>query len=417
MKIKFKNFLLLILIIFLTTSFCLTFISATNANAEIMKDNRVALSDDNCVGYDLVDDEHITLLSLDSGDTCSQYCSKHGEDRKNGGLDLLEKGCRNYFYFGYNYGETDIPFWINMTEVNKLDNDVQKNKFVSDVRTQVDLWNRTYMFDGRRKLVNFYEIISDSKPNDIKGKKVIEVLPYELNSSLGEFSSHDCTVKINCVNGRINCMPDTIVHEFGHVLGLGDMARIKDGKGGVHYNLMSYERITARSEVYKAIHYPDVQGIAVMNGRHTCQNSHFMRYVKVGNEYRHICFYCDRIDNRNSIISGSKPVESSSDCDHDYRMMVSSGVMHWKKCTKCYKVLETEGHREYIHYLDREKHEILCADCDVQLRTEAHNFTFYKPGGSSLFAVALNRRCIDCGYTILSGGAEIIPHEDEKEVI
>lgn len=275
--------------------------------------------------------------------------------------------------------------------------------------------------------MNFYEIVSDSKPSGIGGKKVIEVSPYEFNNGAirGEFNPADYTVKIAFKNGYYNYIYDTIVHEFGHVLGLNDLdedqykSDIDAYKPGSHYNLMSYDRMTAASEVYKAIQYCDVQGVAVAMGLHTCKDSDFKRYVKVGNEYRHICFYCDRIDNRGSIISGSYAMQSDTDCEHDYQRMVSCGVMHWKKCTKCYKIQQTEGHSLYYHYLNKEKHEILCNDCNYYCESEAHTFKPYIPKGTAIGvnAIKAGKQCTKCHCIFYSDGTGQIIHKKDDEKI
>lgn len=104
--------------------------------------------------------------------------------------------------------------------------------------------------------------------------------------------------------------------------------------------LMGYSRGTTAGNLNSAIKYQDIQGIAVLNNRHTTH--HFNRYVVDENRYLHFCFYCDTVDSRTSIISGSSQMAIAASCLHNYQPMVSAGERHWLKCTECYKVVESD---------------------------------------------------------------------------
>ena len=96
---------------------------------------------------------------------------------------------------------------------------------INDIREQIELWNEVVMHDGSGKLVNIYEVGQNSteKPENIDGKKVIEVVR-ENGSYAGLYTPSECKVRFNYnVNGygkRPGRNVDTPMHEFGHVLGL-----------------------------------------------------------------------------------------------------------------------------------------------------------------------------------------------------
>lgn len=358
MKIKFKNWLLFVLIAVCSILCCLTFmlmIKPTKAQAE------VSMEEEQCnVCYDIKNgmsgscysNEGFSLLSLDNKNSCLDHCTTHGPGREKGGKGLLNTGCRNYMGYNFNYGSSDIPYWINMDSINAITNSAHRNKILSDIRNQAEMWNYACMYDGTGQIVNIYEYNSSSKPSSINGKRVIEVSTYDYNNDgdlnndnyAGAFYSGDFKVDLNYdyVNGNIGYNIDTIVHEFGHILGLMDLEYIGSGiSRGTHKTLMGYDRNTTTSTLNAAIKYQDIQGIAVMTGRHVCKDYNFVRYVKVGNEYRHICFYCDRIDNRKDILPDSKEMEQSSGCSHEYYPIVCYQDRRWDKCIKCYNVKET----------------------------------------------------------------------------
>ncbi len=145
------------------------------------------------------------------------------------------------------------------------------------------------------------------------------------------------------------------MHEFGHVLRLEDLDAKYSVSNGTHNVLMGYDRNTTEETLHKAIKYQDIQGVAVANGIHT--DHLYYRYVQQGNMYKHICFYCDRIDSCSTIMSGSQPVQGTQGCNHNYQQFVSSGYVHWYKCTKCYKVIEKDYYQinyENLEFMGQE---------------------------------------------------------------
>lgn len=135
MKLKLKNYFFIVLAILIALVFGLPSVYMTK-NAKAQETGDIYEIADNELNntvlhpfYDLSGNDNVSLLSLDNNDSCSQYCAKHGNGRKNGGVDLLNNGCRGYKLNGFNYGSNLIPYWINMAEVNKLANETQKTSF------------------------------------------------------------------------------------------------------------------------------------------------------------------------------------------------------------------------------------------------------------------------------------------------
>lgn len=338
--------------------------------------------------------DYPTPYVLDNKNNCLyENYQTHGPGRSNGGTGLLSAGCRNYATNGFYYGSYNIAYWINMTNMNRIANENARAALIQNIHAQIELWNAVEMV-GIGKIVNLYEIGvgSTQKPADSEGRKVIEILQGDLREDnwAGVFSHNGRTLTLcyDEANSKSYMNTDTIVHEFGHVLGLTDLET--DGTGvspGTHKTLMSYKRGTSADNLYCAIKYPDIQGVAVMLGRHVCKDTDFVRYVKSGTKYYHICFYCDRIDKRSSAISGSLPVTDNNTCTHNYQEFVSAGTTHWKKCTKCYKVVEYHVHD--FKYFDSTStghtKECVCGAADM----ETHNFVDIGSG---------NFKCTQCSY-------------------
>ena len=373
MKIKIKYYILLVLIAVCCILGCYSFIlmdKATKAQIKFVSDDVLSNEKNSSICYDIKNgysgtcysQNELNSLSLDNKNSCLDYCTTHGPGRENGGTDLLKVGCRNYMSLNYSYGSINIPYWINMKSFNQISNYVHREKMINDIRRQIEMWNNTFMHDAGR-IVNIFEVDGEEKPQPINGRKVIEILQADLTlkKAAGLFDSNNMSITLDydTINNCIGYNVDTIAHEFGHALGLADIDSANGVADGTHKTLMGYNRYTSEAMLSSAIKYADIQGIAVTTGRHTCKDSNFMRYVKVGNEYRHICFYCDRIDNRTSIIPGSKEIQSNSACSHDYQPMVSCGERRWIKCTKCYYIIET------VQQPSKECNVTLCSAGDV----------------------------------------------------
>jgi|GEM_PF-5648695 len=287
--------------------------------------------------------------AVQSNNSCDTHSTSCGPGRENGfSSTFLSTGCRNWEGWSYgNYGATDIPFWIDMPSMNTIANTTHRNILINDIRTQAALWNDAVMHDGTGQIVNLYEvgIGSNTRPANINGRRVVEVMRRD-GDYAGQFKppwlfspAIEIRINYNASGGgdRPGRNVDTPMHEFGHLLGLYDL---DDGHtNGTHKTLMGYSRGTTVSTVVSAIKYQDIQGLAVLNNRHTTH--HWNRYVVNGNHYLHFCFYCDTVDSVTSAKSGSAAMVNASTCTHNYRPMVSHGDRHWLKCTRCYKVVES----------------------------------------------------------------------------
>lgn len=291
-----------------------------------------------------IDDTGVHTRSLAGSESCIEYCSSHGPGRENGGTTLLNAGCRNYMGWSYeNYGTVDIPYWINESSMNTMSvND--KELLLEDIREQAELWNDVKMYDGSGQLINLYEVGSSSntRPSNIDGKQVVEILRLD-GGYAGQFSPSSLQIRINYDAAGSGTRPgrnvDTPMHEMGHLLGLYDLDPGNQVAYGTHHVLMGYNRGTTEATLDQAIKYQDIQGVAVANNCHTVHQ--YTRYVRNGNKYLHVCFYCDMIEERTEPLAGSLAMGTTTNCNHNYGAMVSAGDRLWLKCSKCYKVLET----------------------------------------------------------------------------
>ena len=300
-------------------------------------------------GYNLEEEYYSNVVSrsMDSIKLCDDHCSSHGPGHENGGINLLDTGCRNYMGWSYgNYGSLSIPIWINMNSMNTITDITHRNTLINDIRYQISLWNSVQMHDGSGTLVYLYEVgIGEStRPNNINGKKVVEILRKDGQYS-GQFDPNNLQIRINysysSYNDRGGRNVDTPLHEMGHLLGLMDLEAGGSGIAkGTHKTLMGYNRGTTINTIDKAIKYQDIQGVAVFNNIHT--EHKFDRFVLKNGRYLNICFYCDRIDSTISAKSGVLEMQSEKTCVHDFQPLVSCADNHWFKCTKCYKVIESD---------------------------------------------------------------------------
>lgn len=285
--------------------------------------------------------------------TCNSIGSSHGSGRENGYNEkFLTSGCCNYVGYSYTYGTTNIPYYIDASSMTA--------ERAADVRAQIAMWNNTSMYDGTGQIVNFYEVSQWS--GGIYPAVKVKQEDLEPNKS-GEFNASRF---VPTVRLSPDSNVDTPVHEFGHVLGLNDLDVAGDVAYGTHKVLMGYSRHTTSANLHRAIKYQDIQGIAVLNGRHT--NHEFTRYIFDGKNYIHFCFYCDMVDSRTSVITGSAKMINESSCTHDYKPMVSSGDILWRKCTKCYKVVE--GNTTQTTY------SIICKNLMPNLYVEFDTYTY-----------------------------------------
>ena len=320
--------------------------------------------------------------------TCNSISSSHGSGRELGySSGFLAIGCANYKGISYTYGTMNIPFYIDLNTMT----DAEAN----NVRNQIKLWNEIEMHDGSGRFVNLYEVNST---NNVDGRKVI-IVSQENIADAGVFNQYNLTVKLSP-----NMNIDTPLHEFGHVLGLGDLDADDSIPNGTHDVLMGYSRGTTMSTLNQAIRYQDIQGVAVLNSVHT--NHQYLRYVENNGQYVHLCFYCDKLEISSIPLDDSSSLELASTCLHDYQQMVSAGDRHWLKCIKCYKVVESDF---FIKGIDNKgiigleingiiNHEILTIDIPAVI------------GGQTVISIGaeafVNSHCtsVSLPYTLVSIG-------------
>lgn len=281
-------------------------------------------------------------VSIEEREFCNTLGNTHGKGREQGYTnEFLTTGCGNYIGFGFtyntgnNYNVLKVPYFIDSSI---------PNSFANEIREQASMWNEAIMYDGTGQIVNLCEVDSSDKINNQLVTKIIagtNIFNEFGNELAGKFEFSDDALTITIDFSKIDI--DIFAHEFGHLLGLGDLDGYSTGlyDDPQHKVLMGYQRGTTEANLQKAIKYQDIQGIAVMNNRHT--NHSFFRYVKnsVG-KYIHFCFYCDMIDVRYEAGLYSAEMIFTNVCDHAYAKMVSHGSRIWVKCTKCYKVVETD---------------------------------------------------------------------------
>ena len=116
----------------------------------------------------------VQLRSVQSTNSCNAHSINCGQGREIGfSSTFLSTGCRSWEGFSYgNYGDTNIPFWLNLETFNTITNITHRNTLINDIREQAAMWNLAVMHDGTRQIVNLYEVgVGDSSlPADINGK-------------------------------------------------------------------------------------------------------------------------------------------------------------------------------------------------------------------------------------------------------
>lgn len=314
--------------------------------------------DDSIISRDMLnnkfDSESLCGVNATSAIGCDE--NYHYQERKDGFSENYKLSCRNWSTYDYvRYGRKDIPFWINLNDIN---DENKKELLISDIRNQANMWNLSKIEDTGENIVNFYEVgIGNSTlPEPINGKKVLEIKNENLTGAFGKFSPYYFRIRINFDNNLGAMRPgrkiDTILHELGHVLALEDLDYSNEIKNGTHKAVMGYARTTTENTLFDALTYHDIQGAAYYNGIHKTHD--FRRYYFDNGKYNNVCFYCDITEKTTTKSSGSSEFISSSSCDHSYEPMISLGEKHWLKCTNCYKVIEHyhDYTKTYIDYND-----------------------------------------------------------------
>ncbi len=231
--------------------------------------------------------------------------------------DYLNKGCRNWQRMPI-YSPV-YKYWIDESSLSGL-SETEKLQFINNVDSAANKWNSTRIHDYSGPIVAFTKETSS-------GLGICPVRYDPTLSNRGKFNPvfYEIRLKSYDVN--------TAAHEFGHMLGLQDLDMNRDH---VHTVLMGYNKQPYGDQ----LQYQDIQGIAVVNKAHTVHD--FKRYTIDEGKYKHFCFYCDLMNTQKSPISGSAAFKEAAGCIHEYKQMVSAGDRHWLKCTKCYKVVESE---------------------------------------------------------------------------
>jgi hypothetical protein len=213
-------------------------------------------------------------------------------------------------------------YWIDESTLSDL-TDYQKALFIQNVDKAAAEWNSVRIADCDGAIIKLERQSSNG----------LNVVPIRYNPNLdsnvaGQFNPiplfHEIEIK------RYNDY-DTIMHEFGHMIGLQDLDL--NNSPGTHISLMGYNSDDI-------LHYQDIQGLAVANGKHTEHD--FRKYYYYDEMYNYVCFYCDATDPRSTKKYDGEHLEYASSCIHEYENLVSAGSRYWQKCTKCYKVVECE---------------------------------------------------------------------------
>ena len=251
-----------------------------------------------------------------SGFGCSSTC---GASRENGYSSTYHNGCRNWQVMPII--SPLYKYWIDESTLSDL-SEAEKKQFIDNVDKAASEWNSVRIASYSGAIVNLQKQSTNGP----------DVVPVRYSPSLNEFL------------GRFNPIPlhheieikyfddyDTIMHEFGHMIGLQDLDM--NNNPYTHISLMGYNSDNK-------LHYQDIQGLAVANSKHPHHD--YRRYWQDGNFYKYVCFYCDATDLQLTPCKGGSHLEEASSCIHLYEQLASAKNRCWLKCTKCYKVVESE---------------------------------------------------------------------------
>jgi len=247
---------------------------------------------------------------------CGSSC---GASREGGYSSSYHSGCRNWQVMPI-IGPM-FKYWIDESTLSSLTT-TQRAQFIADVDGAAAEWNSVRINDYSGAIVNLQKMYSNG----------IDVIPIRYNPSLsgakGKFNPVPLFhwIEIKYLNDY-----NTILHEFGHMIGLQDLDMNNDP--WTHISLMGYAGDDR-------MHYQDIQGLAVANYKHT--NHDYRKYWRDGAWYNYVCFYCDITDSVLTLWSGGTQLANASSCLHTYERLASAGSRYWQKCHNCYKVIESE---------------------------------------------------------------------------
>lgn len=288
---------------------------------------------ESCTGYgckngeDLKEDLHQRdgneLSEPVDGFGCGSTC---GASREDGYSANYSSGCKNWQVMPLI--SPMFKYWIDESTLEGL-SDSDKQLFISNVDKAAQEWNSVRIADYSGPIVNLQK----------QSENGVDVVPIKYDPNLtgcsGKFNPVPLVhwIKIKSITGY-----NTMLHEFGHMIGLQDLDL--NNNPGTHVSLMGYARGNT------GMHYQDIQGLAVANGKHT--HHVYDKYYEEDGLYKYVCFYCDMTDFLiTNEFEGGTPLVDSSTCSHNYKSLVSVGQKHWYKCTKCYKV--TENPTDYFN--------------------------------------------------------------------
>ena len=257
-----------------------------------------------------------TIPEFNGGFGCSSTC---GSSREDGYSSTYCNGCRNWQVMPF-YSPL-YKYWIDESTLSSL-TDTEKKLFIDNVDRAAAEWNSVRIASHSGTIVNLQKQSSN-------GPDVVAIrYSPSLSGCLGRFMPIPLYYEIEI---KIFTDYDTIMHEFGHMIGLQDLDM--NNSPYTHISLMGYNGDNK-------LHYQDIQGLAVANSKHPYHD--YRRYWQDGNWYKYVCFYCDATDFQLTPCRGGSHLEESSSCIHVYEQLASAENRHWIKCTKCYKVVESE---------------------------------------------------------------------------
>ena len=260
------------------------------------------------------DDNNIP--EFNSGFGCSSTC---GATREDGYSSTYHNGCRNWQVMPII--SPLYKYWIDESTLTSL-TEAEKNKFIENVDKAAEEWNSV-------RIASYSGAIVNLQKQSTNGPDVVPIrYSPSLSGVLGRFNPiplhHE--IEIKYYNDY-----DTIMHEFGHMIGLQDLDM--NNNPYTHISLMGYKSDNK-------LHYQDIQGLAVANSKHPYHD--YRRYWQDGILYKYVCFYCDATDFQLTPCRGGSHLEEAVSCIHLYEQLASAKNRHWFKCTKCYKVVESE---------------------------------------------------------------------------